>query len=160
LTADRRLRDDLAPAVSPASVSRSSGPPTQSGLQEAEKAWRRATLGGQAIGLPALPARRVAEAQHAGVDRGDDPTATLEERALKHRPVSATRPVPAAPPLVCALRWHVAAYGYAPDGRLFFVAGHGDKTVSKWTYNKRVAANAKVSVDAGPAPDPARGQTL
>ncbi|MET7402587.1 hypothetical protein ABZS66_54815 [Dactylosporangium sp. NPDC005572] len=59
----------------------------------------------------------------------------LEERALKHRPASATRSVPAAPPLVRALRWHLAAYGHAPDGRLFFVPGHGDKPVSKWTYN-------------------------
>ncbi|GAA2332240.1 hypothetical protein [Dactylosporangium salmoneum] len=29
----------------------------------------------------------------------------------------------------------MAADGHAPDGRLFFVPGHGDKPVSKWTYN-------------------------
>jgi integrase len=53
---------------------------------------------------------------------------------LKHRGKKETRPVPAAPPLVRALMWHLAAYGHSPDGRLFFVPAYGNKPVSKWSY--------------------------
>ena len=35
---------------------------------------------------------------------------------------------------VRALRWHLAAFGHAPDGRLFFVPIYGNKPVSKWSY--------------------------
>ncbi|WP_329532855.1 site-specific integrase [Streptomyces sp. NBC_01450] len=42
-----------------------------------------------------------------------------EKRGLKHRPRKAVRPVPIPPELVALLRWHVTAYGTAPDGRLF-----------------------------------------
>ncbi|MGW7076902.1 tyrosine-type recombinase/integrase [Streptomyces sp. NPDC054866] len=42
-----------------------------------------------------------------------------EKRGLKHRPRKAVRPVPIPPDLVALLRWHVTAYGVAPDGRLF-----------------------------------------
>jgi integrase len=72
--------------------------------------------------------------QHSGADWADDPATILEERALKHRARTATRFVPAAPPLVRALRWHIALHGHAADGRLFFVPTFGNKPVSKWTY--------------------------
>lgn len=42
-----------------------------------------------------------------------------DKRGLKHRPRKAVRPVPIPPDLVAMLRWHVTAYGVAPDGRLF-----------------------------------------
>lgn len=42
-----------------------------------------------------------------------------EKRGLKHRPRRAVRLVPIPPDLVNLLRWHVTAYGVAPDGRLF-----------------------------------------
>jgi len=42
-----------------------------------------------------------------------------EQRGLKHRPDGAIRMVPAPPVLTALLRVHHAAYGTAPDGRLF-----------------------------------------
>ncbi|MFF4952544.1 tyrosine-type recombinase/integrase [Streptomyces chattanoogensis] len=42
-----------------------------------------------------------------------------DKRGLKHRPRKAVREVPIPPELVALLRWHVTAYGSAPDGRLF-----------------------------------------
>ncbi|MCX4576819.1 site-specific integrase [Streptomyces sp. NBC_01571] len=42
-----------------------------------------------------------------------------DRRGLKHRPRKAVRMVPIPPDLVALLRWHLTAYGSAPDGRLF-----------------------------------------
>ncbi|MFB6676576.1 tyrosine-type recombinase/integrase [Streptomyces sp. NPDC056390] len=42
-----------------------------------------------------------------------------DRRGLKHRPRKAIRTVPIPPDLVDLLRWHLTAYGVAPDGRLF-----------------------------------------
>ncbi|WP_103517789.1 tyrosine-type recombinase/integrase [Streptomyces sp. SM10] len=42
-----------------------------------------------------------------------------DRRGLKHRPRKAVRSVPIPPDLVALLRWHVTAFGVAPDGRLF-----------------------------------------
>lgn len=42
-----------------------------------------------------------------------------DRRGLKHRPRKAVRTVPIPPDLVALLRWHIVAYGLAPDGRLF-----------------------------------------
>ncbi|MFF2923105.1 tyrosine-type recombinase/integrase [Streptomyces celluloflavus] len=42
-----------------------------------------------------------------------------DKRGLKHRSRKAVRQVPIPPELVSLLRWHVTAYGTAPDGRLF-----------------------------------------
>lgn len=42
-----------------------------------------------------------------------------EKRGLKHRPRKAVRRVPIPPELVALLRWHLMAYGTAPDGRVF-----------------------------------------
>jgi hypothetical protein len=42
-----------------------------------------------------------------------------EQRGLKHRPDRTIRMVPVPPALVAMLRTHHAAYGTAPDGRLF-----------------------------------------
>jgi integrase len=42
-----------------------------------------------------------------------------EDRQLKHRGVSDTRPVPAPPELVDTLRRHIATFPTSPDGRLF-----------------------------------------
>jgi integrase len=78
--------------------------------------------------------RLTGSTQHPAIDWGDDPSAVLEDRELKHRAKTATRLVPAPPPLVRALRWHLAAYGHAPDGRLFFTPAYGNKPVSKWSY--------------------------
>jgi integrase len=39
-------------------------------------------------------------------------------KGLKHRPDDEVRPVPIPPELVQILRWHVAEFGVAPDGRL------------------------------------------
>jgi integrase len=77
--------------------------------------------------------RLTGSTQHAGRDWGDDPAAVLEDRELKHRAKTATRPVPAPPPLVRALRWHIAAYGHTADGRLFYVPTYGNKPVSSWS---------------------------
>ena len=44
---------------------------------------------------------------------------SYEQRGLKHRPEGTIRMVPAPPVLVAMLRAHHAAYGTAPDGRLF-----------------------------------------
>ncbi|MGW2059858.1 hypothetical protein ACWCO9_04090 [Streptomyces sp. NPDC001937] len=42
-----------------------------------------------------------------------------DRRGLKHRPRKAIRTVPIPPDRVALLRWHIVAYGVAPDGRLF-----------------------------------------
>ena len=44
---------------------------------------------------------------------------THDRRGLKHRSRKAVRLVPIPPELVAMLRWHIEAYGSAPDGRLF-----------------------------------------
>ncbi|PRY19139.1 tyrosine-type recombinase/integrase [Pseudosporangium ferrugineum] len=74
--------------------------------------------------------------QHVGQGWGDDSNAIREDRELKHRAKTAVRPVPAPPPLVRALRWHIAAHGHAPDGRLFVTQGYGNGPVSKETYSR------------------------
>ena len=48
-----------------------------------------------------------------------------DARGLKHRPRKAVRAVPIPPDLVSLLRWHVTAYGKAPDGRLVRTARGG-----------------------------------
>jgi integrase len=48
--------------------------------------------------------RQSGSTQHVGEGWGDDSTAVREDRELKHRAKKAVRPVPAAPPLVRALR--------------------------------------------------------
>ncbi|MFF7802082.1 tyrosine-type recombinase/integrase [Streptomyces olivaceus] len=48
-----------------------------------------------------------------------DTSTSHDRRGLKHRPRKAVRVVPIPPDLVALLRWHVTAYGAAPDGRLF-----------------------------------------
>jgi len=50
---------------------------------------------------------------------------SYEQRGLKHRPDGAIRMVPAPPVLAAMLRAHHAAYGTAPDGRLFYGARGG-----------------------------------
>ncbi|MCK1812720.1 site-specific integrase [Streptomyces sp. XM4011] len=42
-----------------------------------------------------------------------------DDRGLKKRSRKAVRLVPIPPELVAMLRWHIEAYGFAPDGRLF-----------------------------------------
>ncbi len=73
--------------------------------------------------------------QHVGQDWGDD-GAVREDRELKHRAKTATRDVPAPPALVRALRWHLAEFGHAPDGRLFFARGWRPGPVSLETYTR------------------------
>ena len=74
--------------------------------------------------------------QHMGQGWGNDSKAVREDRELKHRAKTTVRPVPAPPLLVRALRWHIAAYGHAPDGRLFVTQGYGHGPVSKETYSR------------------------
>jgi integrase len=81
--------------------------------------------------------------KHVSQDWGDG-DGVREDRGLKHRARTATRDVPAAPPLVRALRWHVAAYGTARDGRLFAAPGFRDGPVSLGTYT-RVWRQARAS---------------
>ncbi|WP_030442926.1 tyrosine-type recombinase/integrase [Actinoplanes subtropicus] len=85
--------------------------------------------------------------QHVGEGWGDDINAVREDRELKHRAKTAVRLVPAAPPLVRALRWHLAEHGHAPDGRLFVTQGYGHGPVSKETYSRvwRAARRAALS---------------
>lgn len=45
---------------------------------------------------------------------------THDDRGLKNRPVEDVRRVPIPPHLVSALREHLATFGTADDGRLFF----------------------------------------
>jgi integrase len=42
-----------------------------------------------------------------------------DSKGLKHRPDDEVRPVPIPPELIEILRWHMAEFGVAPDGRLF-----------------------------------------
>jgi integrase len=51
--------------------------------------------------------------------RWSDTDSAHEERGLKHRPVTETRPVPIPPELVRILREHIAAFGVGRDGRVF-----------------------------------------
>ncbi|WP_436525339.1 tyrosine-type recombinase/integrase [Actinoplanes sp. HUAS TT8] len=74
--------------------------------------------------------------QHVGEGWGDDSKAVREDRELKHRAKTAVRPVPAPPPLVRALRWHIAANGNTSEGRLFVTQGYGHGPVSKETYSR------------------------
>jgi integrase len=68
-----------------------------------------------------------------------------DQRGLKHRPRSAVRPVPLAPPLVALLRHHVTRHG-SPDGRLFRGARGGDLSDSVygrvWQDARRQALTA------------------
>ncbi|WP_157407869.1 tyrosine-type recombinase/integrase [Actinomadura atramentaria] len=56
-----------------------------------------------------------------------------EVRSLKHRSVKETRPVPVCPPLGKPLRWHLAEFGTAPDGRLFRAENGGLLSESVYT---------------------------
>ena len=38
--------------------------------------------------------------------------------------------------LVRAIRWHIAVFGHAPDGRLFVTRGYGNGPVSRETYSR------------------------
>ncbi|MEO3756012.1 site-specific integrase [Streptomyces sp. B6B3] len=65
-------------------------------------------------GLIALQETR-ARSGSAWTDSGE----AHDRRGLKKRSRKAVRLVPVPPELVALLRWHIDAYGYAPDGRLF-----------------------------------------
>lgn len=65
-------------------------------------------------------------------------------RQLKHRAPGDTRLVPIPPPLVAIIRWHVAAFGWTPSGRLVS-AMTSDGPIASGTYGRafhaaRVAA--------------------
>jgi integrase len=96
--------------------------------------------------------------QHVGQGWGDDSEAIREDRELKHRAKTAVRPVPAPPPLVRALRWHIAAYGHAPDGRLFVTQGYGPRPGVEGDLLAGVAGRATHRVVTGAAED-AVGET-
>jgi integrase len=90
--------------------------------------------------------RLTGSTQYVGQDWGDDSGSVREDRELKHRAKTATRPVPAPPILVRALRWHIAAHGHAPDGRLFVAQGYGRGSVSKETYARVWRAARKAAL--------------
>ncbi|WP_040477361.1 tyrosine-type recombinase/integrase [Longispora albida] len=60
----------------------------------------------------------------SGADWTDGRTAR-DSRGLKHRSRKDVRPVPLPPPGVRLLRWHIARFGVAADGRLFRTASGG-----------------------------------
>lgn len=64
-----------------------------------------------------------------------------EARGLKHREPGIGRTVPCSPELAAILRWHLATYGTAPDGRLFWGARDGGRLPSS-VYG-RAWANAR-----------------
>jgi integrase len=70
-----------------------------------------------------------------------------DRKGLKHRPRAAVRWVPIPPELVALLRWHVTAYGYAPDGRLFRTARGGMVQESGYGEVWRRAREAVLSPD-------------
>ena len=63
---------------------------------------------------------------HAGSEWTDSGT-NRDDRGLKHRASDDTRVVPSPPELTALLHAHVAAYGTAPDGRLF----RGERSASE-----------------------------
>jgi integrase len=79
--------------------------------------------------------RLTGSTQHVGTDWGEDGV-VREDRELKHRAKTATRDVPAAPPLVRALRWHIAENRIESDGRLFVAQGWQPGPVSLGTYTR------------------------
>ena len=85
---------------------------------------------------------------HVGEGWGNDATAVREDRELKHRAKSTIRPVPAPPPLVRILRWHIAVFGCAPDGRLFITRHglYGGGPVSRVTYSRVWRAARKAAL--------------
>ncbi|MDA0562872.1 tyrosine-type recombinase/integrase [Streptomonospora sp. S1-112] len=71
-----------------------------------------------------------------------------EVRGLKGRSSKDLRMVPLAPEAVAALRWHLDAYGTAPDGRLFWHATGGDPwgVVSGKVYRRTWARARKTAL--------------
>ena len=57
---------------------------------------------------------------------------TRDDRGLKNRPTEDVRRVPIPPHLVAELREHLATFGTADDGRLFF--SEKGSVVPSWTY--------------------------
>jgi integrase len=107
---------------------------------------------GEAVGLRQqdcyLPAtgwgRLTLEKSRPEVDRRWTDTASAhDERGLKHRPVTETRPVPIPPELVAILRHHIDTFGVASDGRIF----SSDR-------GRAVASTAISDVWAEPHPSP------
>jgi integrase len=79
--------------------------------------------------------RLTGSTQHVGQDWGEAGN-VREDRELKHRAKTSTRVVPAPPQLVRLLRWHLAEFGAAPDGRVFYATGYGRGPVSLGTYTR------------------------
>jgi integrase len=65
-----------------------------------------------------------------------DDGAAGRSKALKHRARGEGRAVPLCPELVVILRRHLADFGTAPDGRLFWAQRGGTGLVCKTTYAK------------------------
>ena len=68
-----------------------------------------------------------------------------EQRGLKHRPDGAIRMVPVPPVLAAMLREHQAAYGTAPDGRLF--RGTRGGPLSESVYGRAWHAACTLALD-------------
>ena len=80
-----------------------------------------------------------------------------EPRSLKHRPEGAIRTVPIPPQLAGLLRWHLRAFGCAPDGRLFQGARGGPLSESLYGriwHQARAAATPEDGTGAQPVRRP------
>ncbi|MEU6781666.1 site-specific integrase [Nonomuraea angiospora] len=76
----------------------------------------------------------------------------FEERGLKHREESEDRPVPIPPELVAMLRAHMATFGLAPDGRLFYTRNGGSFTTDSYPYVWREARKLAFSPEQVESP--------
>ncbi|MFE4087050.1 hypothetical protein [Streptomyces sp. YIM B13502] len=79
-----------------------------------------------------------------------DSAETNDDRGLKNRPTEDVRRVPIPPHLVAVLREHLATFGTADDGRLFF--SEKGSVVPSWIYY-RVWHEARLRIETSCAYD-------
>ena len=83
-----------------------------------------------------------------------------DSKGLKHRPVDEVRPVPIPPELVELLRWHLAEFGVADDGRLFRQPNSGVVGSSTYAQVWRAARQLALTPDQEASPLAARPYDL
>lgn len=81
-----------------------------------------------------------------------DDRRSYDRRGLKRRARKATRMVPIPPVFVAMLRKHIAAYGTAPDGRLFRAAGDGRVRSTEYTDIWKSARRKALSAEDAATP--------
>ena len=77
-------------------------------------------------------------------------------KGLKHRPDDEVRLVPIPPELAEILRWHIAEFGIAPDGRLFRQPNGG--VVGSSTYSQVWRAARELALTPAQAASPLAGR--